>query len=354
MGSVVLLYGYVGPLQFKNINLIDIGDDDDTVMFENYPPVEEGFLRCATVQSEAMLAKLLSEGTHQPSRSELSPHSMTAGCPKCENDAQWCWREAYTWMYEQCAERLNMPEMDAGVWLYAHDEEIHNFREAYNHEPRKEGMVLLIVDIPKDRIVQSDWILFHRIQQSYPVRSSESLRVDCDLDENSQLIDEWLDWHNNSELSKEETELRKRQSWQIIFENNRWPGGVYDDAMGNSDASIVQGVAPYISIDDLVDVIFQTEYNTWDFLMEGEHMRIYGTLDGLSILFLTGKGIASKRIGLRSNSAMFGHQREPTKRISQKGKVHRKKYFKKKKTTQYLKMRSGNNSRSAKLFVRRN
>jgi hypothetical protein len=118
-------------------------------MFENYPPVEEGFLRCATVQSEAMLAKLLSEGTYQPSRSELSPHSMTAGCPKCENDAQWCWHEAYTWMYEQCAERLNMPEMDAGIWLYAHDEEIHNFKEAYNHGLGKEGMVLLIVDIPK-------------------------------------------------------------------------------------------------------------------------------------------------------------------------------------------------------------
>ena len=146
-------------------------------MFENYPPVEEGFLRCATVQSEAMLAKLLSEGTYQPSRYELSPHSMTADCPKCENDAQWCWHEAYTWMYEQCAERLNMPEMDAGIWLYAHDEEIHNFKEAYNHESEKEDMVLLIVDIPKDRIVQSDWILFHRIQQNYPVRSSEALRL---------------------------------------------------------------------------------------------------------------------------------------------------------------------------------
>jgi hypothetical protein len=167
------------------------------------------------------------------------------------------------------------------------------------------------------------------------------------------LIDEWLDWHNNSELSKEEMELRKRQSWQIIFENNRWPEGVYDDAMGNSDASIVQGVAPYITIDDLVDVIFQTEHNTWDFLMKGEHMSIYGTLDGLSVLFLTGKGITSKRIGLRSNSAMYGHQREPTKRKSQKGKVHRKKYFKKKKTTRYMKIRSGDYSKSAELIIKR-
>ena len=148
-------------------------------------------------------------------------------------------------------------------------------------------------------------------------------------------------------------ELLKRQSWQIIFENDRWPEGVFDDSMGNSDASIVQGVAPYVTIDDLVDVIFQTEHNTWDFLMEGEHMRIYGTLEVLSVLFLTGKGITSKRIGLRSNSAMYGHQREPTKRKSQKGKVHRKKYFKKKKTTRYMKIRSGNNSRSAELIVKR-
>ena len=342
-----------GALRFRNINLFNIGDDDGQVMLENYSPVEEGFLRCATVQSEAMLAKLLSEGTYQPSRSELSSHSMTAGCPKCEDDAQWCWHEAYTWMYEQCAERLNMPEMDAGVWLYAHDEEIHNFKEAYNHESEKEGMVLLIVDIPRDRIIQSDWILFHRIQQNYPVRPSKALRVDCDLNENSHLIDEWLDWHNNSELSKEEMELRKRQSWQIIFENERWSEGVYDDAMGNSDASIVQGVTPYVTIDDLVDVIFQTEHNTWDFLMKGEHMSIYGTLDGLSILFLTSKGITSKRIGLKSNSAMFGHQREPTKRKSKKGKVHRKKYFRRKKTTRYVKIRQGDNFREAKLIIHR-
>ena len=350
----MFLYGYVGsPLVQEITSALIWGMTMVQVMFDNYPPVEEGFLRCATVQSEAMLAKLLSEGTYQPSRSELSPHSMTAGCPKCENDAQWCWHEAYTWMYEQCAERLNMPEMDAGVWLYAHDEEIHNFKEAYNHGIGKEGMVLLIVDIPRDRIVQSDWILFHRVQQNYPIRSSEALRVDCDLNENSHLIDEWLDWHNNSDLSERERELRKQQSWQIIFDNDRWPEGVYDDAIGNSDASIVQGVAPYLTIDDLVDVIFQTENNTWDFLMKGEHMRIYGALEGLSVLFLTGKGITSKRIGLKSNGAMFGHQRKPTRRKSKKGKVHRKKYFKRKNTTQYVKIRQGDNFREAKLIILR-
>ena len=323
------------------------------VMFENYPPVEEGFLRCATVQSEAMLAKLLSEGTYQPSRTELSIHSMNADCPKCENDAQWCWHEAYTWMYEQCAERLNMPEMNAGIWLYAHDEEIHNFKEAYNHESEKEDMVLLIVDIPKDRIVQSDWILFHNIALDYPIRSSEALSRDSDLEENRHLKGKWGGWHSASELSEEERELLKRQSWQIIFENDRWPEGVFDDSMGNSDASIVQGIAPYVTIDDLVDVIFQTEYNTWDFLMKGEHMRIYGALEGISILFLTSKGITSKRIGLKSNSAMFGHQREPTKRKSKKGKVHRKKYFKRKKTTRYTKIRQGDSFREAKLIIRR-
>ena len=166
-------------------------------------------------------------------------------------------------------------------------------------------------------------------------------------------MDKWLDWHNNSELSEEERELRKQQSWEIIFENDRWPEGVYDDAMGNSDASIVQGVAPYVTIHDLVDVIFQTGYNTWDFLMKEQHMRIYGTLEGLSILFLTSKGITSKRIGLKSNSAMFGHQRKPTRRRSEKGKVHRKKYFKRKKTTRYVKIRQGDNPREAKLIIRR-
>jgi len=322
-------------------------------MFENYPPVEDGFIRCATVQSEAMLAKLLSEGTYLPSRNDLSPHSMTEGCPKCENDAQWCWSDAHTWMYEQCAERLNMPEMDAGVWLYAHDEEIHNFKEAYNHVTEKEGMVLLIVDIPKDRIVQSDWILFHNIALDYPVRSSEALSRDSDLEENRHLKGEWGGWHHASELSEEERELLKRQSWQIIFENERWPEGIFDDSMGNSDASIVQGVAPFITIDDLVDVVFQTESNTWDFLRQGESLRIYGSLEGLSVLFLTKRGITSKRIGMKSTGAMFGHQKQPTSRKSRNGKVHRKKYFRKKRYSTFMKYRSGDNFRSAELIIKR-
>ena len=63
---------------------------------------------------------------------------------------------------------------------------------------------------------------------------------------------------------------------------------------------------------DLVDVIFQTEYNTWDFLMKGEHKDLWH-LRRTFQLFLTSKGITSKRIGLKSN----GHQRVF-------GKVHQK------------------------------
>ena len=67
------VYDYEGPPLVQEITSALIwGMAMVQVMFENYPPVEEGFLRCATVQSEAMLAKLLSEGTYQPSRSELS------------------------------------------------------------------------------------------------------------------------------------------------------------------------------------------------------------------------------------------------------------------------------------------
>jgi hypothetical protein len=322
-------------------------------MFENYPPPQEGYLRCATVQSEAMLAKLLSEGTYKPSRSDLAPHSMTSGCSACEDENQWCWSDAHTWMYGQCGEKLGIPEIDAGIWLYAHDEEIHNFKEAYNFGLGKEGMVLLIVDIPRDRIVQSDWMQFHHIVVNDPVRTSESLRVDSDLDENRHLIDEWHDWHNNSELSEEERELRKRQSWQIIFENDRWPEGVFDDSMGNSDASIVQGVAPFITIDDLVDVVFQTESKTWDFLRQGESLSIYGTLEGLSVLFLTERGITSKRIGMKSTGAMFGHQKQPTSRKSRNGTVHRRKYFAKKKSTNSVKLRIGDDFKSAELIIKR-
>ena len=330
-----------------------MGEYDVRLMFENYPPVEEGFIRCATVQSEDMLAKLLSEGTYQPSRSELSPHSMTAGCPKCKNEAQWCWSEAYTWMYEQCAERLNIPEMDAGIWTYAHDEEIHNFKEAYNHTTEKEGMVLLIVDIPKDRIVQSDWILFHDIALDRPVRSSDSLLVNCELDENRHLKETWLEWHNHPELTHDEKEIRKLQSWQVIFDNERWPEGVYDDAMGNRDASIVQGVSPFLTIDDLVDVIFQTDCNTWDFLREGESLRIYGTLEGLSVFFLSSRGIHSKRIGIKSTGKMYGHQKQPTRNKRRIGKVHRRKYIQRKRIRNYVLSRSGDNSTSGQLIVNR-
>ncbi len=321
------------------------------VMFENYPPTQEGYLRCATVQSEAMLAKLLSEGTYKPSRSDLAPHSMTSGCSACEDENQWCWSDAHSWMYEQCAEKLGLAEMDAGIWLYAHDEEIHNFKEAYNFGLEKEGKVLLIVDVPRDRIVQSDWLLFHRVTEDSPIRSSQSLVVDCDLDENRHLIDGWLDWHNNSELSEEERELRKRQSWQIVFENDRWPEGVYDDSMGNSDASIVQGVAPFITIDDLVDVLFQTEFKTWDFLSQGESLRVYGSLQGLSVLFLTERGITSKRIGLKSTGSMFGHQKRPTSRKSREGIVHRRKYLHRKVKRRAVKIRKGEDASHARLLL---
>jgi hypothetical protein len=47
-------------------------------------------------------------------------------------------------------------------------------------------------------------------------------------------------------------------------------------------------------------------------------------------------------------------QRVPTIRKNQKVKEYRKKYFKRKKTTKYLKMKSGNNFTSAELIVRRN
>jgi hypothetical protein len=230
-------------------------DDDVQLMFYKYPSIQEGYLRCATIQSEAMLARLLSDGTYQPSRSDVAPHSMTSGCSTCEDEKQWCWYDAHTWMYEQCAEKLNIPDMDAGIWFYAHEEENQNFKEAYNFGIGKVGMVLLIADIPRNRIVQSDWMQFHQIAAGDPVRSSDSLNVDSDLDDNRHLIDDWLDWHNNPELTDEEREFRKRQSWQVIFESDRWPEGVFDDSMGNSNASFVQGVAPFITIDDLVDVI---------------------------------------------------------------------------------------------------
>ena len=126
-----------------------MGNDDGRYMSNDYPPLEEGFLRCATVQSEAMLAKLLSEGIFTPKRAEIKPYSMTAECSACEDENQRCWSEAHDWMYKQCSEKLGIPEMDAGLWLYAHDEFEHNFKEVYNYGLEEENKVLLVVDIPK-------------------------------------------------------------------------------------------------------------------------------------------------------------------------------------------------------------
>ena len=232
-----------------------MGDDDVQLMFGKSPPIQDGYLRCTTVQSDTVLTKLLTEGVYKPSRPDLEEHSMSHGCNACEDGNLWCWYDAHTWMYEQCSEKLGMPEMDGGIWFYAHEDAFQNFKEACDFGIGKEDVVLLVVDIPRDRIVQSDWLLFHRIAVNQPIRSSDSLRVDCDLDENQYLIDEWLDWHNNSELSEGERDRRKHQSWQTIFESDRWPEGVFDNSMGNSAASIVQGVAPFITIGDLVDII---------------------------------------------------------------------------------------------------
>lgn len=322
-------------------------------MFEKYPPTQAGYIRCATVQSEKILTRLLSEGAYCPKRNELKAYGMVAGCRACEDPEQWCWSDAHDWMYEQCAEKLDIPDMDAGIWLYASDDPIENCKEAYNHglEP-EEGMVLLVFDIPLDRIVRSDWILFHRVAEDYPIRPSESLIIDWELEENQHLREEWFDWHHNTSLSEQEKKIRKLQSWQTIFEGSRWPAGIYDDSMGNSAPSIVQGVTPFLTLDDLVDVIFQTESNTWDFLNQGESLSIYGTLQGLSAIFLTRRGITSKRIGLKSTGAMYGHQKKPTSRKSMKGIVHRKKHLYRKKKPS-LKLRVGNSPRTAKLIVNR-
>ncbi len=321
-------------------------------MSNDYPPLEEGFLRCATVQSEAMLAKLLSDGIFTPKRAEIKPYSMTAECSACEDENQRCWSEAHDWMYKQCSEKLDIPEMDAGLWLYAHDEFEHNFKEAYNYGLEEENMVLLVVDIPKERLVRSDWILFHRVHQDFPIRSSESLLVDCDLPENQYLIERWNDWHNNTELSEQEREKRKEQSWQICFEENRWPDGVYDDAMGNSDASIVQAVTPFITIDDIVDIIFKTDSGMWDFLMKGEILTVYSNFKELSVFAFSRYGFNSRRIGRKSTGAIYGHQIGRTKRLARLGRVHRKKYLYKKRKSKYVKVRSGDNSKTASLELR--
>lgn len=322
-------------------------------MFGNYPPIEDGFIRCATVQSEAMLAKLLAEGIHQSSRLETDAHSKeTSGCSSCDDSNQWCWNDAYTWMYDQCASRLNLPDMDSGVWLFAHDDPERNFQEAYNHWLDKEGMVFLVLDIPIDRIVQSDMLLFREIFCNDPVRSLESLKVNCELAENKYLFDEWFDWHNDPSITDVEREIRKRDSWQNIFESERWGDGAYCDSCGNDSSSVVQAITPFITIDDIVDIIFPSE-GMWDFLRIGETLRVYGTLGGLSVLILRESGISSSRIGNKSTSAMFGHQAPSTRNKSRKGIVHRRKYILRAISRNSLKIRKGDDFRDAKLIIRR-
>lgn len=324
-------------------------------MFEKYPPTQPGYIRCATVQSEVILTRLLAEGLYKPSRTELKAHGMTAGCPDCVNTEKWCWSEAHDWMFQECASKLNFPDMNAGIWLYAHDDPIENCKEAYNHvseDESKEGKVLLVADIPIDRILRSDWILFHRVAENAPVPSSGMLDVNLDLEENQNLRERWYEWHHNPGLSEEEKIERKRHSWQIIFEDSRWPSGIYDDSMGNSDPSIVQGITPFLALDDLVDVIFPTEFNTWDLLRQGQSLQIYGTLEDLSVVFLTGRGITSKRIGMKSAGAMYGHQKQHISKKFKQGIVHRRKYFYKEKHPSF-KMRTGESPRTAKLIVSR-
>jgi hypothetical protein len=322
-------------------------------MFGNYPPIEDGFIRCATVQSEAMLAKLLAEGIHQPTRLETNAHSKeTSRCSSCDDSSQWCWNDAYTWMYDQCALRLNLPDMDSGVWLFAHDDPERNFQEAYNHWLDKEGMVFLILDIPIERIVQSDMLLFREIFCNDPVRSLESLKVDCELPENKFLVDEWFDWHNDPSITDVEREKRKRDSWQNIFESERWGGGTYCDSCGNDSSSVVQAITPFITIDDIVDMIFPSE-GMWDFLRSGEVLRVYGTLDDLSTLTFTKSGISKRRTSGNETLSMFGHQIPSTQEKSIEGIVHRRKYIHRTISRNSLKMRKGDNFRDAKLIIRR-
>ena len=122
--------------------------------------------------------------------------------------------------------------------------------------------------------------------------------------------------------------------------------------MGNSDASIVQAVTPFITIDDIVDIIFKTDSGMWDFLMKGEILTVYSTFKELSVLAFSRHGINSKRFGRKSTGAIYGHQIGKTKRLARLGRVHRKKYLYKKRKSKYVKVRSGDNSKTALLELR--
>ena len=237
--------------------------------------VNRDTVRCATAQHIHVLEKLLSTGMYAPERDELRKHE-SRGCANCESVGNWCYSNALDWMYLEMRKRVQS-ENTGGVWLWASGDIEQDIKDARfsagmslwdieSNEALAEvsrHMVVMVFDIPLERMLHSDVYLFHEVLNDRPIIHRGGLIVDNDDHKAFQPhLKKFTDHHENPATTEEERERRKVESWQLLFDETRWADDVLDGVYGTYD-SYVHAVTPYLTFEDLVSIHVRDSEGDW-------------------------------------------------------------------------------------------
>jgi len=304
LGMSNILFSSV-PLYGLTIFFLDMFDDN------NRP---SGVIRCATSQHQQVLQTLLSTGRFAPERDELRKHEIR-GCASCESEEEWCFTNAHDWMYQEMQKRLQC-ENTGGVWLWTRgdpNESIESARYSADHDiptgaesdvsmaEDSRRMVVMVFDIPLERMLRSDEYLWHEVVNNRPIIHREGLIVDNDDREAFQPhLERFTDYHENSALTEGERDRRKVESWQILFDETRWADDVFDGVYGTYDSQI-HAVTPYLILEDLVSIHTRDCDGDW---ME-EQIEFIRTSEGVRVINLK---CENNRVR-RRNPAILRHMR---------------------------------------------
>jgi len=274
--------------------------------------------RCVTIQPESVLVELMKKGRFEPARNmALSQHG--GDCKGCADDNQWCFRDAETWLVEEAGKRLGKPEMQAAVWLWAHERMEQNYLCCDKYP----GHVRLTFDIPLDEMVRADYHVLRSIACNEPIWHHELRATDNEADP-EKAEKEWRkhkQYHNDVNASSEVLEMRKAESWKEVFESELWEDGKFERYAGGERCSWVLGLTPFVTLDQLVNVEFLDSAGDAVVRELGENLTLYGTHNYMTTVHFGHFGVTSINSG---SSAREGYLLPKIKREARRGIVTKK------------------------------
>ncbi len=237
-------------------------------------PMPEGYIRCLTVQPPSVVAGLIDAGEHRPNVHLAEQSNEYAACRGCRDDDQWCYLDANRWVVGEAAQRLNLPQMDAAVWLnasgvFARDE------GWIEHRP---GHFLLVLDVPTEALVRFHADLFRRVVASDAPIPPASVR-------GAGTWEEFVEAHRRyaqrfpPDIAAWDLDLRiqwLRPTWEHVFDDALWGPGGFDHLGDHHGHTPLYGLTPSIRLAQVRDVVAchaLTGRPEWRGLDEGHEIR---------------------------------------------------------------------------------